>query len=776
MVITTANQKSDIMERQQVFLRASMKGINGNKVAIDGWYTVYDLKSNYDIIVGKNWMAANPHAINHATNTLHMLRGNWESLTSEGPMLVTEKSIVGLRSHQGNSRETSNYCASVAESAGINLISAADAWQSREGLFVVNIRMVSEIGSNVGTDGGSRLEDTKDILDLSVGEFQNWRNKIDTQHSDLFKPPVGVPPPSKDDFRIVTDPLSKAPYRQPYRQSLSEREEYERQIAKLIANGWVAESNSRFAAPIIFVKKGDGKLRMCCDYRGLNKITQKDRYPLPYIVDLLDKLHGSEYFTKLDLASGYHQLRIHQDDQHKTAFIAPDGLYEWKVIPFGLANAPAAFMRKMNKILRPHFRYVVVYLDDILIHSKDRHSHVQQVEAVLQSIREAGLKIKREKCEFGVTSTSFVGYRVSRDGVDTEAKKVEAITSWPTPQSVGELRSFLGLAGYYRKFIDKFAHISSELHDLVNGCILVGRKNFRWSELHQQQFNAIKKALSTAPVLATLDPAADFILRTDASDHAIGAVLAQRQMWKGRVVERPLGFFSRKLHSVETRYPTYDRELLAIHDSLVHWQCYVQGQLKTTIYTDHASLQHVLRQRKLTSRQWRHLDLLQQHDYDIKYFPGASNVVADALSRLPHDRIPTVTDTDLTRPTDKKFHPTPADSRFKFSVNTDDQVDPTNHSSNSRNVPKHNPRGNTVTSVPHSPASVNATYRSPWVTEVTDDADGVSYLSHTKGDHQVNSDQKSLQENKNIIPGLLIPHHSPHICQLAMNALQRLRK
>jgi hypothetical protein len=576
MVVTTANQISAEMDRKQVYLKADMKGITGNRVPIDGWYTIYDLKGNYDVIVGKNWMAANPHAVDHSTNTLHMLRGDWTSLTGGSPSWITEKSIVGLKSHQGTARETTNYCQSVAEAAGLNLIAANEAWQNRDTMFIANIRFASDCPSDVATKGASSVDTGSDQYDITIGEFEKWRLAIDSRHGDLFKPPIGVPPPSADDFRIHTDPLAKAPHRQPYRQSLLEREEYEIQIRKLIANGWVGESNSRFAAPIIFVKKaGDVRLRMCCDYRGLNKITEKDRYPLPYIEDLLDRLHGSAYFTKLDLAAGYHQLRIHSDDQHKTAFIAPDGLYEWKVIPFGLTNAPAAFMRKMHKVLGSHSRYSVVYLDDIMIFSKSRRAHMQHVDAVLQSIREARLRIKREKCQFGVSETSFVGYRVSKDGVETEAKKVEAITSWPIPRSVGELRSFLGLAGYYRRFIEKFAHKSSELHDLVNGCVWLGRKDFKWTDAHQQQFEAIKRALSTAPVLATMDPAAEFIMRTDASDYAIGAVLAQRQLWKGRLVERPLAFFSRKLHSVETRYPKYARELLAIHDSLIHWQCYV---------------------------------------------------------------------------------------------------------------------------------------------------------------------------------------------------------
>jgi hypothetical protein len=236
----------------------------------------------------------------------------------------------------------------------------------------------------------------------------------------------------------------------------AQREEFERQIAKLLANGWVTDSNSRYAAPIIFVDKGDGSLRMCVDYRALNKITSKDRYPFPYIEDLLDRLHGARVFTKLDLASGYHQLRVHPDDCHKTAFIAPEGFYEWRVIPFSLANAPAAFTRVMHRILAPHRRHAVLYLDDVLIYSRTLAEHQTHVEAVHQSIRRARLKLNKGKCCFAMMETTFVGFRVTKAGIATDEKKVAAIRDWPMPSSASELRSFLGLAGYYRKFVERF--------------------------------------------------------------------------------------------------------------------------------------------------------------------------------------------------------------------------------------------------------------------------------------------------------------------------------
>jgi len=625
MSIITAGTKHPPEDRYQVWLQGQIRGVKGNYADVTGWYTVFDLKGAYDIIIGKNWHSKTRHLVD-SDNILHLLDADWSLLTDGRPAFVPKISLMGLRPHQGRYREVHNHCAAVAHAASVNLISAEETRHSMsknsgDRIFVIDIRE-RQVGEEFG-------EDESVLADLG-----KWRVQVRKDFDDLFQPPKGVPPSGRHDFRINTDPTAKIPHRQPYRMTQSEREEFEVQIKKLLANGWVTDSHSRYAAPIIFVKKPDGSLRMCVDYRGLNKITTKDRYPLPYIEDLLDKLHGARVFTKLDLASGYHQVRVHPDDCHKTAFIAPDGFYEYKVIPFGLANAPAAFMRMMHRILHPHRRNAIVYLDDVLIFSKTLAEHKLHVEGVLRSLRNARLRLSESKCVFGTLETSFVGFRVNRHGIHTEEKKVKAVRDWPTPKTPTELRGFLGLAGYYRKFVPKFAHRAHLLHELA-----AKQKNeFRWTSHHEEQFEDLKQALTSASVLATLDPDADFILRTDASDTAIGGVLAQKQLFEGRLVERPLGYFSRKLHAVESRYPAYDRELLAISANLEHWACYVHGRRRTTIYTDHAALQHILGQNKLTSRQWRHLDRLQQHDYEVKYYPGAANVVADALSRIAYTR------------------------------------------------------------------------------------------------------------------------------------------
>jgi hypothetical protein len=648
MKVTTAGKEGEEQERWQVYLRnATMRGEKGNTINVDGWYTIFDLKGCYDLIIGKNWMAKNPHLIDYQTNTLHMLEADWSTLGKGGiAQFNVQTSLYGLRPHQGRESEVTSFCKGVVERAGIHLLSAREVRKilarrkGKEQIFAVDLR--ERIDKMVVEDSEEWTDSQTQFADL-----QRWRLKIREAFADLFEPPSGLPPRTKDDFRIEIDPNAKAPHRTPYRMTKVEQEEFETQIIKLLQNGWVTDSRSRFAAPVIFVKKADGSLRMCVDYRELNKITSKDRYPLPYIEDLLDRLHGGTVFTKLDLASGYHQLRIHPDDCHKTAFVTPAGFYEWKVIPFGLANAPSAFMRHMHRVLHKHRGYSVVYLDDVLIHSRTVAEHKCHVESVLASLRASGLRLNGKKCEFGMREVTFVGFRVTKKGVHTEEKKVAAVRNWPPPETPSQLRSFLGLAGYYRRFVDKFAHRTTALYELTK---TDRRTGWRWHSLHQQQFEDIKVALTTAPVLATMDPDADFILRTDASDSALGGVLAQRQAIPGtdRFVERPLGFFSRKLHAVETRYPTYDRELLAIHDNLEHWAPYIHGRKHTTIYTDHSSLQHILGQRKLSGRQWRHLSKLQEHSYTIKYYPGAANIVADALSRREHPEKQATTDPTST--------------------------------------------------------------------------------------------------------------------------------
>jgi hypothetical protein len=380
---------------------------------------------------------------------------------------------------------------------------------------------------------------------------------------------------------------------------------------------------------------------MCIDYRAVNRITVKDRYPLPHIEDLFN-------VSKLDLGSGYHQIRIAPGDRQKTAFTTKFGLYEWKVLPFGLANAPSQFMRMMDGLLTPEMRrFVAVYLDDVLIHSHDMAQHITQVHAVLKVLLSHGLRDKESKCEWAQKQVQFCGFTVSVDGIHTQEHKIAVVRDWPQPQDEREVREFLGLTTYYRKFIEHYAHIALPLYEMSRtspGKHAGGKRGeprnpayrpFTWTDDCVGAFAALKRAICTAPVLAFPTQDDTFLVHTDASKYAVGAVLSQRQKDGVKVV----GYYSPKLHDPETRYPTYDRKLLAIRDAVLHWKCYLHGAaVPFRVYTHHATLRHILMQPHLTIRQMDALAIVQNYDYTVKHLPGAKNQAADALSRRPDHR------------------------------------------------------------------------------------------------------------------------------------------
>jgi hypothetical protein len=687
MTVTTAGQKSERLKRQQVWLEMRIPTTDSRFHNVKDWFTVFEMENRFDLVLGKSWMSKkeNLHQVDHVGNTLQFLERDWTNLNPQGlPGYTVTTVLQGLR--PGENRHT--FRQQMERAARLSNIEILTPRQLREmaqckkgqkrerlNLFLADIRPYQKVDvflrtasvQNTEREEEEEEEPGPDSTQAQVVDsaewreaakvIQTWQQNLITSYADIFKPPRGVPPSSSKDFRIKLDPLAREPHRAPYRFTPEEKKLFEEKIRTLIENGWVQESQSRFASPVLFVPKADGTMRMCIDYRAINRITEKDRYPLPYIDDLLERLHGSKWFTKLDLADGYHQLRIHAADWCKTAFITPEGLWEYKVIPFGLANAPAAFMRHMHKVLEKHRAFVVIYVDDILIFSKTEEEHKHHVREVFDTLRKANMRLKESKCKIGTQETTFVGFYITKDGIHADRSKTTAISGWPTPATPSELRSFLGLAGYYRRFIKRFASIAAPLHDILSATLTslrnekTGRalgkgatgdtKTFaaRWDAdpRFQSSFDELRRLLASPPVLAILDPKAELIVRTDASNFAIGATLCQMQPWGpgAKIVERTVSFFSRKLSATERRYPTYDREMLAICDALDQWRCYINPQKRTTIFTDHASLQHILTQSRLTSRQMKYLESMQHYDYVIKYFPGAKNIVQDALSRRP---------------------------------------------------------------------------------------------------------------------------------------------
>ncbi|KAJ9556252.1 LOW QUALITY PROTEIN: hypothetical protein OSB04_010866 [Centaurea solstitialis] len=433
----------------------------------------------------------------------------------------------------------------------------------------------------------------------------------------------GIPPERQVEFRIDLIPGAAPVAKTPYRLAPPEMQELSNQLEELLEKGFIRPSSSPWGAPILFVKKKDGTLRMCIDYRELNKLTVKNRYPLPRIDDLFDQLQGAAWFSKIDLRSGYHQLKVKEEDVHKTAFRTRYGHYEFVVMPFGLTNAPAAFMDLMNRVCRPLLdRSVIVFIDDILIYSKTKEDHVEHLREVLEILRKEQLYAKFSKCDFWLQEVQFLGHLVNREGIKVDPAKVEAVMKWETPKSPTEIRSFLGLAGYYRRFIQDFSKVAVPLTKLT-------RKNvsFVWGEEQQSAFETLRQKLCEAPVLTLPEGVEDMTVYCDASYHGLGCVLMQR----GKVIS----YASRQLKTHEINYPTHDLELVAVVFALKLWRHYLYG-VKCTIYTDHKSLRYFLDQPNLNMRQRRWLDVVKDYDCEILYHPGKANVVADALSRKTH--------------------------------------------------------------------------------------------------------------------------------------------
>jgi len=467
-----------------------------------------------------------------------------------------------------------------------------------------------------------------DIHSSTAAEAGELLKDILKDYQDVFPDnlPPGLPPKRSVDHRIDLEPGAQPAARPDYKKSLPEQDEMKRQIHEMLERGEIQPSVSPYGAPVLFVKKQDGSLRMCIDYRALNKQTIKNKYPLPRIEEMLDRLGKAKVFSKLDLRSGYHQIRVAEEDVYKTAFSTRYGHYEFLVMPFGLTNAPATFQTLMNDIFRPFLdKFVMVYLDDILIFSNSPEEHEQHLRQVLDVLRKHKLYCKESKCEFFKKEIAFLGHVLSSDGVKADPRKVQSIVDWPQPENVKQVRSFLGLANYYRRYVSGFSKMAAPLTQLTKKAV-----PFSWTSQQTEAFEALKVALTTAPVLKNPEFGKPFKITCDASDAAVGAVLSQ-QTPEG---ERPVAFLSQTLSATHRNWPTHDRELYAVHCALHRWRHYVEG-VPTQVLTDHNSLKYFLEQKDLSKRQVRWLEFLQEfgNTLSIEYLPGKSNVVADALSR-----------------------------------------------------------------------------------------------------------------------------------------------
>ena len=410
-------------------------------------------------------------------------------------------------------------------------------------------------------------------------------------------------------------------------------------IQKLLDQGVIKPSHSPYASPIVLARKKDGSLRMCIDYRRLNAKTCRDSFPLPRIEEALDSLKGAKYFSTLDLASGYNQIAVDEADKHKTAFITPFGLFQYERLPFGMSGAPATFQRFMQRLFSEKlFEILLIYLDDLLVFSETFEEHLQHLDYVLTTIEKHGLKLKPSKCQLFRDEVPYLGHIISAEGVGTDPEKVKAVEEWPTPVTVKQLQAFLGLAGYYRRYIERFAQIAAPLYNAMHAETLtqqgkktVARKLVLTADC-EKAFNTLKKRLTSAPVLTFADFTKPFILHVDASNEGLGAVLSQEVDQKLRVI----AYARRRLKPTEKNMQNYSSrklELLALKWSVTEkFKDYLLGS-KFTVFTDNNPLTH-LDNAKLGAVEQRWVADLAPFDFELKFRRGRDNGNADALSRM----------------------------------------------------------------------------------------------------------------------------------------------
>jgi hypothetical protein len=444
------------------------------------------------------------------------------------------------------------------------------------------------------------------------------------EYPDIFPDNLpGMPLDQDIEFIIELQPGTAPISKRPYRMLPNELAELKIQLQDLLDKGFIRPSASPWGCPALFVKKKDNSLRLCVDYRPLNAVTIKNKYPLPRIDILFDQLAGAKVFSKIDLRSSYHQIKIKPSDIPKIAFSTRYGLYEYLVMSFGLTNAPAYFMYLMNSVFMPELdKFVVVFIDDILIYSKTEEDHVDHLCVVLQRLRDHHLYAKFSKCEFWLDSVKFLGHTISSEGILVDPPKVQEVMDWKPPTSVHQIRSFLRLAGYYCRFIPDFSKIANPMTELLKTEV-----KFHWNDKCEEAFHTLRKLLTTAPVLAQPDSTKPFNVYCDASGTGLGCVLMQNN--------RVIAYASRALRNHEQNYPTHDLELAAVIHALKIWRYHLMGA-KCNIYTDHKSLKYIFTQADLNMRQRRWLELIKDYDLEVHYHPGKANVVANALSRKAH--------------------------------------------------------------------------------------------------------------------------------------------
>ena len=486
---------------------------------------------------------------------------------------------------------------------------------------------VTNLSSEEATRFGMLLLTYKHIFsahEYDIGTFEGVRHRIDTADC----------PPVKQKMR---------------RMPLAFQAEEKDHLDKMLNMGVFEPSTSDWASPPVLVRKADGSLRYCVDFRELNKRTVKDCHPLPLIEDCLDALSGNKYFTHLDMSWGYYQILLADEDKKKTAFMTRYGLFQHTRMAFGLTNAPATFQRAMNLVLRGiNWKTVLAYLDDVLVLGKGFWSHMENIETCFQRVDDSGMKLKPRKCIFFCTETVFLGRKITQEGILIDEKKIEALKSWPRPETRKQLQSFLGFTNYHRDHIAGYSEIAAPL------CALAGsRDTFDWTDLHTERFQQLKEVITTAPCLAYPRPEGTFILDCDASDDSIGACLSQI---REDGIERPIAFASNVLLKEQRRYCTTRKELLSLVKFSRHFRHYLLGQ-KFVVRTDHNCLVWLMNFRHIEGQLARWMEELSQYNMDIQHRAGKKHGNADGMSRVPDPLQPCTECNTEVDPSELPCHP-----------------------------------------------------------------------------------------------------------------------
>jgi hypothetical protein len=471
-------------------------------------------------------------------------------------------------------------------------------------------------------------EETERMLNEHLPpEYADLRGVFSKRESDTL-------PPNRPgiDFKIeLTAPLPISRVAPLYRLSVEQLEILRTTIQEYMRKGFIEPSTAEYTSPVLFARKADGSWRFCVDYRRVNEVTRKTLCPPPLIDETLDRVSKAKIFTKLDIRQAFHRIRMAEESKALSAFKTRLGTFQWKVVPFGFTNGPAAFQAYINSVLAGILdQFCTAYMDDILIYSENLQEHRKHVREVLARLHKAGLQADIKKSEFHVTQVTYLGLVVGTDGIRVDPRKIEALEGWKPPTSVKGVRSFLGFCNFFRRFIRDHGRIAKPLHDLTKK-----GQAFQMGKQELEAFERLKRALTTAPVLCYYSPSRPTKVETDASDGVVGAVLSQLQD-DGHY--HPVAYFSKTMQDAETRYPIQDKEMLAVVLALQEWRVELVGRQEPfLVVTDHRALEHFSTKRLLSARQAGWAEILAELSFKITYRPGKENVCADALSRKAED-------------------------------------------------------------------------------------------------------------------------------------------